>query len=82
MLIYNQFPHRSLSNSRPIEVHRTDGNILDTFLKQYSNSSEGSREVKKKKFNVGDIIRINRTTKVFEKGNYFRSTELLKCPES
>jgi hypothetical protein len=55
MLIYNQRPHRSLSNSNPTEVHHADQNTLDTFLKQYSSSEM----VVKKKFNVGDNIRIN-----------------------
>ena len=74
MLIYNQRPHRSLSNSTPMEVHHSDHDTIDTFLKQYSNETI----VKKKKFNVGDTVRINRTTNVFEKGNYLWSTELFK----
>ena len=32
----------------------------------------------KKKFTVGDTVRINRTTNIFEKGNYLWSTELFK----
>ena len=32
----------------------------------------------KKKFNVGDTVRINRTTNIFEKVNYLWSTELFK----
>ena len=66
MLSYNHHPHRS--NSTLLEVHRGDGNTLDIFLKQYSNKV---REVKKKKFNAGDTVRINRPAIVFEKGNYF-----------
>ena len=74
MLIYNQRPHRSLSNSTPTEVHHSDHDTIDTFLKQYFNETI----VKTKKFNVGDTVRINRTTNVFEKGNYLWSTELFK----
>ena len=74
MLIYNQRPHRSLSNSTPTEVHHSHHDTIDTFLKQYSNETS----VKKKKFNVGDTVWINRTTNVFEKGNYLWSTELFK----
>jgi len=76
MLIYNQRPHRSLSNSTPTEVHHSDHDTIDTFLKQYSNESKVKK--KKNKFNVGDTVRINRTTNVFEKGNYLWSTELFK----
>jgi hypothetical protein len=32
----------------------------------------------KKKFNVYDTVRINKTTNVFKKGNYLWSTELFK----
>ena len=39
MLIYNQRPHRSLSNSTPTEVHHSDHDTFDTFLKQYSNET-------------------------------------------
>jgi hypothetical protein len=73
LLIYNQRPHRSLSNSIPTEVRHSDHDTFDTFLKQYSNET-----IVKKKFNVGGTVRINRTTNVFEKGNYLWSTELFK----
>ena len=73
MLIYNQQPHRSLSNSTPTEVHHSDHDTIDTFLKQYSNE-----RIVKKKFNVCDTVRINRTNNVFEKGNHLWSTELFK----
>ena len=72
MLIYNQRPHRSLSNISPQEVHHSE-NTFDTFLKQYS-----SEKNVKKKFNVGDTVRINRTTNIFEKGNCLWTTELFK----
>ena len=74
MQIYNHRPHRSLSNSSPRDVHYSE-NTFDAFLKQYSN---GNEKKKKKKFNVGDTVRINRTTNIFEKGNYLWSTELFK----
>ena len=63
-----------LSNSTPTEVHHSDHDTIYTFLKRYSNDTS----VKKKKFNVGDTVRINRTTNVFEKGNYLWSTDLFK----
>ncbi|XP_065572725.1 uncharacterized protein LOC136035056 [Artemia franciscana] len=72
MLSYNQCPHRSQSNLSALEVHHSN-NTLDIFLKQYSNE-----KVVKNKFNVGDTVRINRKTNIFEKGNYLRSTELFK----
>ena len=74
MQIYNHRPHRSLSNSSPRDVHYSE-NTFDAFLKQYSN---GNEKKKKKKFNVGDTVRINRTTNIFEKENYLWSTELFK----
>ena len=72
---YNQRPHRSMSNFSPREVHCSE-NTFDAFLKQYSNDNE--KKKKKKKFNIGDTVRINRTTNIFEKGNYLWSTELFK----
>jgi hypothetical protein len=61
-----------------MEVHH-DGNTLDTFLKHYANGGGfWVEKKKKKKFNVGDTVRINRTTNVFEKSNYLRSNELFK----
>ena len=71
MLINNQRPYQSFFNHSPPEVHHSN-NIHDIFPKQYSNE-----KIVTKKINVGDIIRINRTT-IFEKGNYERSTELIK----
>jgi hypothetical protein len=61
IMIYIQRPHRSLFNAIPHEVHHSDNTH---FLKQYSNEKVG-----KKKFNVGDIVRINHTRNIFEKGN-------------
>ena len=63
MLIYNQRPHRSLSNFSRLEVHHIE-NTLEIFLKHYSNE----RQVKKKKNNVGDAFQINRASNIFEKG--------------
>ena len=68
MLIYNQLSHRALSNHSHLEVHHSN-NILGIFLKQCSNEM-----VVKKKFNVGDTVRINRTTNIFENENYTYST--------
>ena len=73
MLIHNQCLYRSLSNLSPLEVRHGE-NTLDIFLKQYCNEGQ----VKKKKFNVDDTVRINQTRNIFEKGNYLWSTELLK----
>jgi hypothetical protein len=73
MLIYNQLPRQSLSNSTPTKVHHSDHDTFDTFLKQYSNET-----IVKKKFNVGYTVQINRPINVFEKGNYLWSTELFK----
>ena len=62
MQIYNQRRHRFLFDTSLQEVHYR-GNTH--FLKQYSNEKAG-----KKKFSVGDTVRINRTKNIFEKGNY------------
>ena len=72
MLIYNQSPHRYLSTHNPLQVHHGN-NTLDIFLKQYSNG-----KIVKRKFNVGDIVRINRISNIFEKGNYLWSIDLFK----
>ena len=69
-MIYIQRPHRSLFSASPHEVHHSDNTY---FLKQYSNEKVG-----KKKFNVGDIVRINRTRNIFENRNYLWSTEIFK----
>jgi hypothetical protein len=69
MLIYDQHSHQSLSNVRPLEAHHSV-NTLDIFLKLFSNEKAG-----KKKFDIGDTVRINRTRHIFEKGNYLWSTE-------
>ena len=71
MSIYNQRPRRSLSNHSLLEAHRSSNSTLVIFLQQYSNE-----KVLKKKFNVGDTVQINRTSDIFEKGNYLWSTEL------
>jgi hypothetical protein len=71
--IYNQWPHRSLSIVSPREVHCSE-NTFDAFLKQYSSE----KKIVKKEFFVGDTFWINRTTNIFEKGNYLWSTELFK----
>jgi len=49
-------------------------NTVDIFLKQYSDESQ----VKKKKFNLGDTVRINRTGNIFEKGITCGPLNLLK----
>jgi hypothetical protein len=77
MLIYNQRPHQSLSNSTPTEVHHSDHDTFDTFLKQYSNEA-----IVKKKINVGGTVRVNRKTNFFEKGNYLWSTERFKVAKT
>ena len=76
MSIYNQRPHRSLSNPSPLEIHQSY-NTLDTFLKQYS-----SEKVVNSKFNVGVAVQINRTSYVFEEGNYLWSNELFKVSKA
>jgi hypothetical protein len=47
MLIYNQRPYQSLSNSTPMEFPRDNGaNTLDPFLKQYCNGGGGEKKKK------------------------------------
>jgi len=66
-----------MSNGSPREFYRGgDEDTLDTFLKQNSNESDVRGKKKKKKFNVGYTVRINRIVKVFQKGSYLWSTEL------
>ena len=66
MQVYNQRPHRSLSNLSPFEAHHNDNNTLDIFVKQYSSNNENGI---KSKLIVGDRVRINRSSNIFEKGN-------------
>ena len=74
MHVYNQRPHRSLSNLSILEIQHGD-NALDIFPKR---SSFGNESEIKNKFSDCDTVRINRTNTIFKKGNYLWSTELFK----
>lgn len=73
--IYNEKEHSSLNKS-PIEAHQD--NSINFFVEQYGNDA---RKKTLSKFDVGDVVRINRSKVNFEKGNYSWSTEFFKISE-
>lgn len=74
VLIYNNTSHRTIG-CKPVEVNKKNRHII---LKNY-NTTSSKRTNEKKKFSVGDFVRISKYKGTFEKGytpNW--STEIFK----
>lgn len=64
---YNNSYHRSIKMT-PISVNTTNSNKVFLNLYGYDKNLDGDITKSKKKFNVGDTVRISKNKSVFEKG--------------
>jgi hypothetical protein len=60
LIDYNDSPHRGLGGNKPIDVYNGD---VDDKIDQIAETNKAKR-----KFAIGDIVRVSRTKGVFEKG--------------